>query len=38
VLAIGCGFGGLEAVRALGTSDVDITLVDRTLKKLLPSD
>ena len=30
VLAIGCGFGGLEAVRALGTSDVDITLVDRT--------
>jgi NADH dehydrogenase len=27
---IGCGFGGLEAVRALARHDVDITLLDRT--------
>ena len=30
VLIIGCGFGGLEAARALRTADVDITLVDKT--------
>src|SRR5438045_9343732 len=30
VLVIGCGFGGLEAVRALSKADVEITLVDRT--------
>src|SRR3982751_421301 len=30
VLVIGCGFGGLEAVRALSRQPVDITLVDRT--------
>ena len=30
VLLIGCGFGGLEAVRALSRAPVDITLVDRT--------
>ena len=30
VLVIGCGFGGLEAVRALSRHDVEITLVDRT--------
>ena len=30
VLIIGCGFGGLEAARALADADVDITLVDRT--------
>lgn len=30
VVVIGCGFGGLEAVRALSTADVEITLVDRT--------
>ncbi len=30
VLIIGCGFGGLEAVRALSTAAVEITLVDRT--------
>ncbi len=31
VIVIGCGFGGLEAVRALARSDaVDVTLVDRT--------
>jgi NADH dehydrogenase len=30
VVVIGCGFGGLEAVRALSRADVDITLVDRT--------
>jgi NADH dehydrogenase len=30
VVVIGCGFGGLEAVRALRRVDVDITLVDRT--------
>ncbi|HUG22684.1 NAD(P)/FAD-dependent oxidoreductase [Piscinibacter sp.] len=30
VLVIGCGFGGLEAVRALSRADVEITLVDRT--------
>ncbi len=30
VLIIGCGFGGLEAVRALSKERVEITLVDRT--------
>lgn len=30
VLIIGCGFGGLEATRALSRADVDITLIDRT--------
>lgn len=30
VLVIGCGFGGLEAVRALSRHDVEITLLDRT--------
>jgi NADH dehydrogenase len=30
VLVIGCGFGGLEAVRALSRAAVEITLVDRT--------
>jgi NADH:ubiquinone reductase (H+-translocating) len=30
VIVIGCGFGGLEAVRALSKAPVDITLVDRT--------
>ena len=30
VVIIGCGFGGLEAVRALSTADLEITLVDRT--------
>jgi len=30
VLVIGCGFGGLEAVRALSKADIEITLVDRT--------
>jgi NADH dehydrogenase len=30
VLVIGCGFGGIEAVRALSQADVEITLVDRT--------
>ncbi len=30
VLVVGCGFGGLEAVRALARHDLDITLVDRT--------
>jgi NADH dehydrogenase len=30
VLIIGCGFGGIEAVRALSKADVEITLVDRT--------
>jgi len=30
VVVIGCGFGGLEAVRALSKADVEITLVDRT--------
>jgi len=30
VLVIGCGFGGIEAVRALSKADVEITLVDRT--------
>lgn len=29
VLIIGCGFGGLEAARALADAPVDITLVDR---------
>ena len=30
VLIVGCGFGGLEAVRALSQAPVEITLVDRT--------
>ena len=30
VLIVGCGFGGLEAVRALSRAEVEITLVDRT--------
>jgi NADH:ubiquinone reductase (H+-translocating) len=30
VVLIGCGFGGLEAVRILSRAPVDITLVDRT--------
>ncbi|KQT13574.1 NAD(P)/FAD-dependent oxidoreductase [Ramlibacter sp. Leaf400] len=30
VVIIGCGFGGLEAARALHAAPVDITLVDRT--------
>ncbi|MFM9914729.1 MAG: NAD(P)/FAD-dependent oxidoreductase [Rhizobacter sp.] len=30
ILVIGCGFGGLETVRALSPNDVEITLVDRT--------
>jgi NADH dehydrogenase len=30
VVIIGCGFGGIEAVRALSSAEVDITLVDRT--------
>jgi NADH dehydrogenase len=30
VLVIGCGFGGIEAVRALSKHEVEITLVDRT--------
>nr|WP_235533756.1 MULTISPECIES: NAD(P)/FAD-dependent oxidoreductase [unclassified Roseateles] len=30
VLIVGCGFGGLEAARALRSADVDITIVDKT--------
>jgi NADH dehydrogenase len=30
VVVIGCGFGGIEAVRALSKAEVEITLVDRT--------
>jgi len=30
VVIIGCGFGGIEAVRSLSNAAVDITLVDRT--------
>ena len=30
VLVIGCGFGGIAAVRALSRAAVEITLVDRT--------
>jgi len=30
VVIIGCGFGGIEAVRDLSTADVEITIVDRT--------
>lgn len=30
VVLVGCGFGGLEAVRLLSRAPVDITLVDRT--------
>ena len=30
IVIIGCGFGGLEAARALHAADVDITIVDRT--------
>ncbi len=34
VLVIGCGFGGLEAVRKLSKSPLEITLVDRTTHHL----
>jgi NADH:ubiquinone reductase (H+-translocating) len=30
IVIIGCGFGGLEAAKALRKADVDITLIDRT--------
>ncbi|MFG6488437.1 NAD(P)/FAD-dependent oxidoreductase [Roseateles sp. BYS78W] len=30
ILIIGCGFGGLEAARALSGADVDVTVVDKT--------
>jgi NADH dehydrogenase len=30
VIVVGCGFGGLEAVRALSRMAVEITLIDRT--------
>ncbi len=30
IVIIGCGFGGLEAAKALHKADVDITLIDRT--------
>lgn len=30
VLIIGCGFGGLEAARALRAADVDVTVIDKT--------
>jgi NADH:ubiquinone reductase (H+-translocating) len=30
VVIVGCGFGGLEAVRALSRAEVEITLIDRT--------
>ncbi|RZI99059.1 MAG: NAD(P)/FAD-dependent oxidoreductase, partial [Haliea sp.] len=30
IVIIGCGFGGLEAAKALRSAAVDITLVDRT--------
>ena len=30
VVIVGCGFGGIEAVRALSQAEVEITLVDRT--------
>jgi NADH dehydrogenase len=30
VLIIGCGFGGLEAARALRATDVDVTVIDKT--------
>jgi len=30
ILILGCGFGGLFAVRALAHAPVDITVVDRT--------
>ena len=30
VVIIGCGFGGLEAARALKSAAVDVTLVDKT--------
>jgi NADH dehydrogenase len=30
IVIVGCGFAGIEAVRALSKADVEITLVDRT--------
>ena len=30
IVIVGCGFGGLEAARALRSADADITLVDKT--------
>ena len=29
IVIIGCGFGGLEAAKALGKADLDITVIDR---------
>ncbi|HEY0823512.1 MAG TPA: NAD(P)/FAD-dependent oxidoreductase [Ramlibacter sp.] len=30
IVIVGCGFGGLEAARALHAAEVDVTIVDRT--------
>ena len=30
IVIVGCGFGGIEAARALAKADVDVTLIDRT--------
>lgn len=30
IVIVGCGFGGLEAARALRSAEVDVTLVDKT--------
>ena len=35
VLVIGCGFGGIEAVRAVSKAGAEITLLDRTNPHLL---
>ena len=30
IVIVGCGFGGIEAARALAKADVDVTVIDRT--------
>jgi NADH dehydrogenase len=34
VVIVGCGFGGIEAVRSLSKADVEITPVDRSNQHL----
>jgi NADH dehydrogenase len=35
VVIVGCGFGGLSAVKALRRADVDVTVIDRTRHHLI---
>jgi hypothetical protein len=37
IAIVGCGFGGLFAVKTLRRADVDLTVVDRTNHHLFPA-